>query len=57
MYKINDFTIKNHKSYYNFVLTIDKPLEMPLSYCFQLSRQEKNDHFRFGVLFVTIPKS
>ena len=35
------------------VRIIEKPLEMFLAYYFHLSRQEQNDYFRFGVLFVT----
>ena len=31
-------------------------IDMPLAYLFYLSRQEQNDHFRFGKLYVFPPK-
>ena len=42
---------------YLWVCVIEKPLELPSAFYFLLSRREQNDHVRFGVLFVTYPKS
>ena len=36
---------------------MDKEICMPFAYYFHLGRQEQNDHFKFGGLFVTSPKS
>ena len=43
---------------YNYIVAlIEKPLEMTLAYYFHLGRQDQNDRFRFGALFVTFNKS
>ena len=41
----------------NHLILIEKILELPTAFYFRLSRLEKIDHFRFGALFVTSPKS
>ena len=39
------------------MVTIEKPLEMPLAYYFHQSRQDQNDHFRFWGLYEIFSKS